>query len=123
MECEQCNSENISLKERWWAYDWWLTYYCRKCDKEFHRLWGEIIKAYQPEQYWDVLFVTEDEIYINKQIATWNTADWRNFRLIDMDKQHISNILRDVSKASLSINPAYRAYFNYITNDSIYDYK
>lgn len=64
MSCKNCNSDDIILQEYRGAFDWWLTYQCQDCKKEFHRCWLEVVEKHQIEPYWDMYFT-----------LMW--ADWR----------------------------------------------
>jgi DNA-directed RNA polymerase subunit RPC12/RpoP len=58
-KCKNCWNKDIVLQEYMWAYDWFMSYSCDKCNKHYHRSWLEIIDWYQVEPYWPVYFTLE----------------------------------------------------------------
>lgn len=60
--CKYCWSEDIFLREYWWAYDWALEIECKDCKRRTHRFsWHEIISSLQLYEYWPVLYELESD--------------------------------------------------------------
>lgn len=71
MKCKECWSEDITITEWLWAYDWWLTYKCNECNNSKHRIDNKvIIKTKQPIPFWPVYFKTETGFFRNLKEIT-----------------------------------------------------